>query len=513
MSPDANSVLRIAAVIGKEFELDCVRRIDGRSLTSLLGPIDELTRDGVTIAISGGQLGFRFSHDLIRETIYKDIATADRLKLHQRVAETLEQIHQSNLAPHLADLAYHYCESAMLGHSTKAIDYSVRAGEAALAVFAYEDSVSHWQTALKLMEEYHTDPEPRADLLKHLGNLLCVTGFDRAKGIDYLQSSLEIYKKHQCTERVAEMHANLGTSFSSFGGAVGDARMDLPRALEHYRAAEELLAGRSTTLLSSEISVGLSACNLWRAQTQSGLQASQRAMQIAEKLDDDSHWADAATFHSLHLFAAGRLNEGHRLIEAAWEGANRRGDYVANVSIAWVWGDRERWLADPLSAQRWYQRELSTPRRARNAGLRRRLLERLAIALIWAGELHQARDLLSEVGQSDFVNGLLAYWSADFGTAESCFARLIEEMQCARDRVCESSFRYWLARIRLVHGDQPGRAPAATRAAQPRARNVSSPCARRRFQPRPRWPACRSRVHQFPDELFSCPDAPGHAPY
>jgi len=209
LSADANSVLRIAAVIGKEFELDCVRRIDGRSLTSLLGPIDELTRDGVTIAISGGQLGFRFSHDLIRETIYKDIATADRLKLHQRVAETLEQIHQSNLAPHLADLAYHYCESAMLGHSTKAIDYSVRAGEAALAVFAYEDSVSHWQTALKLMEEYHTDPEPRADLLKRLGNLLCVTGFDRAKGIDYLQSSLEIYKKHQCTERVAEMHANL----------------------------------------------------------------------------------------------------------------------------------------------------------------------------------------------------------------------------------------------------------------------------------------------------------------
>src|ERR1700730_14385857 len=73
LSADANSGLRIVAVIGKEFDLDCVRRIGGRSLTSLLGPIDELTRDGVTIAISGGQLGFRFSHDLIRETIYKDI--------------------------------------------------------------------------------------------------------------------------------------------------------------------------------------------------------------------------------------------------------------------------------------------------------------------------------------------------------------------------------------------------------------------------------------------------------
>jgi tetratricopeptide (TPR) repeat protein len=456
LSAEANLLLKIGSVIGKEFELNCIQRLDCSPLARLLGSIDELMHDGITIALNASQLNFRFAHDLIRETIYKDIPTAERLKLHQRVAEVMEDIHQSNLTPHVADLAYHYCSAASLGNSAKAIDYSIRAGQAALAVFAYEDSVSHWRTALQLMEEYQTDPELRADLLNRLGNLLFSTGSDHAKEIEYQQAALEIYETRQCTERVAQIHANLGNSYSSFGGAGADAIMDIPKALQHYGAAEKLLKYRPVTLLSGEVSLGLSGCHIWGAQTHSGLVASQRAMQIAEKLQDDSLWARAAEFHSMHLFAAGRLKEGRRLIETAWKAANRAGDYQTCLSVAWVWGDRERWLGDPVGAERWYRRELSRPARTRPAGQRRRLLERLGIALIWAGELKQTRSLSSEIGQSDFLDGLVAFWRADFEKAESCFMRLIQEMQRACDRVCESSFQYWLARIRLVQGDHVG---------------------------------------------------------
>jgi len=407
LTDEANSLLRVGSVIGKEFGLHYIEQIDSKSLAELLKSIDELTRDGVISATDAGELTFRFAHDLIRETIYNDIPTADRLKLHQLVAQAIEDIHQSNLTPHLSDIAHHYCMAVPLEYSGKAIDYSIRAGEAALAVFAYEESATHWQRALKLMEEHRADLELRADLLNRLGNLMHITGFDRAKEIQYLHAALEIYETLQCTERAAQMHANLGKSFSDFGGAGSDAIMDIPKALEHYRAAEELLIGGPVTLLSGEVFLGLSACNLWRAETQSGLASSRRAMRIAEKLQDDSLWAGATQVHCQHLFAAGRLKEGRRLIEVAWEAANRVGDYKTCFGVAWTWGDRERWLADPRAARCWYRRELCRPRETSPAGQRRRLLERLGIALIWTGELKEASHILSEIRRSDFLKECL----------------------------------------------------------------------------------------------------------
>jgi tetratricopeptide (TPR) repeat protein len=452
LTDEANSLLRVASVIGKEFRLHYIEQIDSKSLAELLKSIDELTRDGVISSIDTGELTFRFAHDLIRERIYNDIPTADRLKLHQSVAKAIEDIHQSNLTPHLADVAYHYRMAVPLGYSGKAIDYSIRAGEAALAVFAYEESALHWQRALKIMEEHRTDLELRADLLNRLGNLMHITGFDHAKEIGYLQAALEIYETLQCTERAAQMHANLGKSFRDFCGAGSDAIMDIPKALQHYRAAEELLIGGPVTLLSGEVFLGLSACSLWRAETQSGLASSQSAMRIAKKLQNESFWAEATQVHCMHLFAAGCLREGRRLIEDGWEAANRVGDYETCLAVAWTWGDRERWLADPLAAQCWYRRELSRPQDTRPAGQRRRLLERLGIALIWTGELKEAGYILSEIRRSDYLEGLLAFWCADFEKAGTCFVRLIQEMQRARDRVCESSFQYWLARVRLAQG-------------------------------------------------------------
>ena len=86
------------------------------------------------IPISSGE--YRFSHALIRETLYEEIRTTRRLRLHQRIGETLETVHGAKVESHLAQLAYHFCEAASGGDVEKAVDYAVRAAEKAKDLLA-----------------------------------------------------------------------------------------------------------------------------------------------------------------------------------------------------------------------------------------------------------------------------------------------------------------------------------------------------------------------------------------
>jgi hypothetical protein len=60
----------------------------------------------------------------------------------------------------------------------KAIDFALRAGEAAAGVFAYEQALMHWQTALRLMERHAAGLDQRLSVLERLAELTRIIGFD-----------------------------------------------------------------------------------------------------------------------------------------------------------------------------------------------------------------------------------------------------------------------------------------------------------------------------------------------
>ena len=68
---------------------------------------------------------FRFSHALIRETLYDEMLGLRRARLHLRIAELLEQRHGTDDAMVLAQLAYHFSEAGA-GAAAKALDYARR---------------------------------------------------------------------------------------------------------------------------------------------------------------------------------------------------------------------------------------------------------------------------------------------------------------------------------------------------------------------------------------------------
>ena len=110
---------------------------------------------------------YRFSHALIQETLYSELTTSRRLRLHSTVGAVLETLHANNLAPSYAELAHHFSESALAGNTEKAVDYAIKAGDQAMARAAWESAVAYFERSLDLVGVHSGGPNTstKIDLL------------------------------------------------------------------------------------------------------------------------------------------------------------------------------------------------------------------------------------------------------------------------------------------------------------------------------------------------------------
>jgi DNA-binding CsgD family transcriptional regulator/tetratricopeptide (TPR) repeat protein len=168
-------VLGQASVLGRRFDFEVLLRIGELDEDTLLGALEEAERAHLLEPEPDGRP--RFSHELIRQTLLTELSVARRQRLHQRAAAIMEEMHASNLAPHLAELASHYRSAGAAGDHQKAIDYSVRAGDASRAVYAWEQAVSHYEGALRAFElSGRRSQREHCDLLLGLGEALVGAG-------------------------------------------------------------------------------------------------------------------------------------------------------------------------------------------------------------------------------------------------------------------------------------------------------------------------------------------------
>jgi tetratricopeptide (TPR) repeat protein len=169
LSPEGKRTISVGSVLGKEFTLEVLGRILQQPAVEVL----ESLRDGlaarVIIEVAREPGRFRFSHSLVRETMYEHLGPAERVRLHRAAGESLEELYAADPEPHLAELAYHFFEAAPSGDVDKAVDYARRAGERAVAQVAYEEAVRLFQMGLLALER-SPDEEIRCRLLLGLGD-------------------------------------------------------------------------------------------------------------------------------------------------------------------------------------------------------------------------------------------------------------------------------------------------------------------------------------------------------
>jgi tetratricopeptide (TPR) repeat protein len=366
LSSACNGALASAAVLGREFEFAVLGAMTGLDEDALLAVIEEAIEAQAIVEVKGKAVAaYVFSHALVRQTLYEELSLPRKQRLHARAADAIETVHVRNLSTHIGSLATHYRLAGAAGDPEKAIAYSLRAGDAAQVAFAHEDAANHLEGALEVMEDQEVEPIRRAELLRRLGDLMFISGADLPKGIVYGERALALYDEAGDVDRAAQMHSRLGRDLSTYPPT-----MNIDRALEHFRAAEAVLAQGPDRASLVVMYTGIATAAIWGMRLEEGLTSARRALEIADRLNDERLWCTAAPLYGWHIWGSGRLTEGTELMERAWEKADRLNLAATAFFAAWV-AATPGWIGgNPNDTIRWVDRELSKPRVAQAPGQR-----------------------------------------------------------------------------------------------------------------------------------------------
>ena len=168
-SDACRALLTVASVVGREFDPEVVGRVSEIEDDDILLAVDEAAAARLVEGSPEGGGRLRFSHILVRDTLYEGLPAPRRARLHRSLAEVLETSYAGNLDPHVAELAYHYGEGGT-AVAAKALDYARRAGSRAAAQFGHEEAARHYLSALRIAETTGTgDAQTTCELLVALG--------------------------------------------------------------------------------------------------------------------------------------------------------------------------------------------------------------------------------------------------------------------------------------------------------------------------------------------------------
>ncbi|MEU6413104.1 BTAD domain-containing putative transcriptional regulator [Microbispora sp. NPDC046933] len=170
---DSQTLLRAAAVIGRDVDADVLETATGVGGARVMMLLEPAVATGLLVEVDGGW-DYRFSHALVQEALYSGLSRRQRAQLHGRVGEAIETLRWGETASRLPALAHHFGLAARVGYADKAVSYAMEAAGQATARLAYDEAVLYWEQAL---DACATGPAAtRCALLIGLGKARRVTG-------------------------------------------------------------------------------------------------------------------------------------------------------------------------------------------------------------------------------------------------------------------------------------------------------------------------------------------------
>jgi DNA-binding SARP family transcriptional activator len=145
LSEQARQLLRVAAVIGREFEFTLLQRAAGVDEPAAAEGLEELVRRRVVHGVGDR---FDFTHERIRDVVAAELLPPRRQWLHARVLDAIETLYQGRLGEHVERLAQHAVRAEQ---RDKAVHYLRQAGLQATARSALEAARVWFEQALTLL--------------------------------------------------------------------------------------------------------------------------------------------------------------------------------------------------------------------------------------------------------------------------------------------------------------------------------------------------------------------------
>ncbi|RIK37587.1 MAG: hypothetical protein DCC58_17780 [Chloroflexi bacterium] len=327
MEADTRTLLEVAAVIGQDVPLDLLRAAIGEERASP----DRAVRAQFLVE-SPQHTSLSFTHALVRETLYVLQPAEKRRQVHLRVAELLSE----DPKPPAQRIASHFAAA----DDPRAIDWLVRAGERALALYAARDAVVALNSAQAIAARHRRDL-PRSAYRARAAAHALLGEFDLARG----DRETVLERARAEGDRPAEWQAlvDLGLHW---------AERDYERTGAYYRAALELAhaLGDQVLIAHSLNRIANQHSNL--DEPEMALPLHIKALAIFEARRDHAGLAETLDFLGMTSYLACDYTAALRYLERALAlyraMDDRRGMYACLVTMQLLGGEQDFGFAAPV---------------------------------------------------------------------------------------------------------------------------------------------------------------------
>ena len=228
-------LLDTAAVLGRRFDFDTLFDVTREPEAQLLDAVEELVKRRLLREEPEGGV-YDFSHDKVREVVYRDIGGARRKLLHQSVAEALERPGNEATHERNAQLAEHY-ERAQVW--SKALHYLLLAAEHSQSLFAMRDAL-HWLDRAVALSELHPeslDAQQRLAIYEQRGAARAQAGQTQG-AVDDIRRVIDVLRASGERAKTRDALIQLGMAYRR-ADAYAEATACLTEALAESRAMND----------------------------------------------------------------------------------------------------------------------------------------------------------------------------------------------------------------------------------------------------------------------------------
>jgi class 3 adenylate cyclase/predicted ATPase len=289
-------VLRLASVLGRSFERSLlVQLLESESVDTGIDPLEELHAQLVPESTDDGVV--RFRHALLQEAAYQSLPFRQRLALHRKVGEAIEQdaVETADVAPLLS---YHFLAAQEWERTWLYARMAARMAREAHALAETTVHLEHALTAARRVGD--VSDEELAEVLNELGWALELLGtYERADDAYRRAAACEPdpLKRGHLAYRRAYLR-------SEYLGRPGPAIRVLRTARAALDQVGDEAAGLQTLLLAEEADARQRQGRLSEA-----IECADRAASQAERLGEKRALAISLHVRAISLLKAGRTDE------------------------------------------------------------------------------------------------------------------------------------------------------------------------------------------------------------
>jgi DNA-binding CsgD family transcriptional regulator/tetratricopeptide (TPR) repeat protein len=410
--PECVDSLRIASVIGRVFPVWLLAAAAGEGADVIEDRLQQTER--AQLIEPRQDETFRFRHDLIRESLYREVTATKRRHLHEAIGRALEDRARVHGGIRLVDLAFHFAR----GESReRGITYARQAGYEALTHSALEEALGQFETALSLLEP---DDERQGPVLLEVGDAALRAGKEDLAATRYESAQRALIKR----DPVAAARAAHG---------LGVARLRQDSLLEAHLAFDAALQlfGEETAPEKVQVLVDLAtllSINLGREEE--GVMRGRQALELARHVGDDRLRAVAGRAVGNLLVRGNQVTAGIAVLKDALVRASALDDAAEVAECCANLASASYWVADLDASRQYTDLREAAARRCQQPYELRHIHTWAAFLAATRGDWEQAETLLARarpivdnlsstepLGFFHHITGFLAWERGDFDQA------------------------------------------------------------------------------------------------